>query len=68
MLNTHMSYNYDQWGFPTTVATFAPDGVRIKPTSQRCGLSGGCGCAACEGLGKGSYVLSGSYRPLGVGL
>ena len=63
-----MSYNYDQWGFPTTVATFAPDGVRIKPTSQRCGLSGGCGCAACEGLGKGSYVLSGSYRPLGVGL
>lgn len=67
-----MSYNYDRWGFPTTVATFAPSGVRIKPTSQRCGLSG-CGpsCIGCgDGLGNGngSYVLSGSYHPLGVGL
>ena len=62
-----MSYNYDRWGFPTTVATFA-DGVRIKPTSQRCGLSGpGCGCVG-DGLTGGSYVLSGNYRPLGVGL
>lgn len=55
-----MSYNYDRWGFPTSVATFAPDGVRIKPTSQE--------CAGCAGLGQGSYVLSGNYRPLGVGL
>jgi len=65
-----MSYNYDRYGFPTTVATDPSSGVRIKPTSQRCGLSGcGPGCVGCgNGLGQGSYVLSGNYRPLGVGL